>query len=186
MRRLWLLITRLRSPDRPGTRSRLCLLENGKPGPCADLPFRPSGLGVTRDGTRIFVASSAEGTIEYTVANGSLSGNAVEIEGEPSGTIVEFRKKLYVPISNGVAVYDLASSAVTGTISLGGRPAAVWVAPSSGNLFAALPDANEVAVVDTLSPANAPTSVHVGKRPVALAGGDSGDAVYVATQETER
>ena len=161
-------------------KGRLCLLENGKPDPCADLPFRPSGLGVTTDGTRIFVASSADGAIEYTVADGSLSGNAVEIEGEPSGTMVEFRKKLYVPVSNGVAIYDLASGAVTGTISLGGRPAAVWVAPASGNLFAALPDVNEVAVVDTASPASEPTRVHVGKRPVALAGGDSGDAVYVA------
>ena len=161
-------------------KGRLCLLEDGKLDPCAVLPFRPSGLGVSTDGTRFFVASSAEGTIEYTVTDGRLSGKAVEIEGEPSGTMVEFRKKLYVPIGDGVAVYDVASSAVTGTISLGSRPAAVWVAPSSGNLFAALPDANEVAVVDTVSPESEPTMVHVGKRPVALAGGDSGGAVYVA------
>lgn len=162
-------------------RGRLCSLEDGKLDPCIDLSFRPSGLGVTTDGKRVLVASSTDGYIvQYRFEGGSLYGNAVSVAGEPGGPMVEFREKLYVPVADGVAVYDLASYTVTSTVSLGARPAAVWVAPSSGNLFAALPDTNEVAMVDTLSPDSEPTRVPVGKRPVALGGGDSGD-VYVAS-----
>ena len=66
---------------------------------------------------------------------------------------------------------------VVTSIELPATPAGVAIAPSSGKLFATLPAANQVAVLDALDVEAEPALVPVGEQPAALAG--ASDVVYV-------
>jgi predicted Ser/Thr protein kinase len=160
---------------------RLCVLSGAKLNPCVDLAFSPAGLGVTSDGSGILVgnASDEPALVPFQLDNGQLvEQNWVRLDAKPTGGPVEFRGNVYVPVEGGVAIVDLDAGTVASSIALPATPASLTVASTSGNLFAAMPGANQVAVVDTLAVDSEPTFVPVGELPAALSAGS--DAVYVA------
>jgi predicted Ser/Thr protein kinase len=159
---------------------RLCVLSDTRLDPCLDLDFRPAGIGITTDGSRILIASgSGEPTVvPFGVeADRLVEQEPIALEAKPTGAPVEFRGSVYVPVEGGVAVIDLAASSVSSSIALPATPAAIAIAASSGKLFAALPGANQVAVLDTLDSQAEPALEAVGEQPAALTG--RGDVVYV-------
>ena len=136
-----------------------------------------------RSGTfgRIVVANGTAGTIASYDAEARPVGAAIAVGKYPHGNTVEFSKRLYVPVDRGVAVVDIATRKVIRTIPLPGTPASIWIAPSTGRLFAPLYAQNKVAVVDTATPDKPPKLVATGPRPVAVSG--SGSSIYVANAD---
>ena len=68
-------------------------------------------------------------------------------------------------------------SGVVTLVRLPVSPAAIWIGPT-GRLYAALPGSGQVAIVEMRAPRRRPVLVHVGGRPVAVAG--AGRDVFVA------
>ena len=160
--------------------ARLCVVTRPARPRCATLAYAPTGLGVAPSG-RIFVADGTAGTIASYDAKARPVGAAIAVGKDPHGNAVEFSKRLYVPVDRGVAVVDIATRKVIRTIPLPGTPASIWIAPSTGRLFAPLYAQNKVAVVDTATPDKPPKLVATGPRPVAVSG--SGSSVYVANAD---
>ena len=150
---------------------RVCVVRQAKPAQCFELGFAPSGLGVAPAG--VFVADEQSGTVlPLTARRGALvPGRPLTVGAGPVGRMLEYGGDLYVPVARGVAVVHLASGRLRRTISLGTRPSAVWVVPSTGRLFASLPGTGEVAVVDVRTPGAQPQRIQVGNQPAALGGG---------------
>src|SRR5207248_115385 len=84
-----------------------------------------------------------------------------------------------VPVTRGVAVVDIAGGRKSAKISLPTTPAAIWIVPSNGQLFAALYASGQVARVDSLSPGNKPELVAKIDKPVDVGGSQGGNIVYV-------
>ncbi|PWU21482.1 MAG: hypothetical protein C5B48_11265 [Candidatus Rokuibacteriota bacterium] len=169
-----------------GRRGRLCEVQLGAElRPCIGLDFAPTGAGASSS-SRLVVADRRTGTIVLFLRLGSRLaqlGAPIPVGADPHGTIWSFRDRLYVPVQGGIAVVDPASRRRVRTISLPTTPAASWVVPFGGLLFAALPATGQVAVVDTAFPNNAPLLIHAGGRPVAVMGGTApegvGESVFV-------
>ena len=156
-----------------GDRGRLCVVGVRGLSRCAELAFPPSGIGAF--GSRIYVANGRTGTVTVLARHGARLariGEPIAVGADPHGTLVFSRGRLYVPAKRGIAVIDLANRRVS-RIALPVTPAALWLVPFNGRLFAALPGTHQVALFDTTHLA-APTFVSVGKKPVAVAGGTTG------------
>jgi predicted Ser/Thr protein kinase len=158
-----------------GTGRRICLLAGVELDPCVELGVRPVGVGLSADGSTILVAAAgdAPALVPVTVDGGELAvQEPIALETAPTGAPVEFRGSAYVPVEGGIAVVSLAEASVSSTIELPATPAAVAIAGSSGNLFATLPAANQVAVLDALEAGAEPALVAAGEQPAALAATD--------------
>ena len=168
------------------SRGRLCLIQaSTRLQPCVRLGFEPSGLGSAPSGV-IAVADGKGGSIVlYRKVGKRLAplGSPVAVGSRPHGSLVFHRGRLYSPVAGGIAVVDPLGRRRVRLIGLASTPAAVWIVPFSGRLFATLPSSDSVAVLDTAFPSTPATIVHVGKRPTAVAGGldpeGAGEAVYV-------
>jgi hypothetical protein len=158
---------------------RLCVLSDLKLDPCLDLAFRPVGLGVTSDGSGVLVANAAEdpALVPFDLEGGRLvEQNWIRLDAKPTGAPVEFRGSAYIPVEGGVAIADLDAGSVSSVVALPATPAAVTVVAGNGNLFAALPGTDQVALVDTLALDEDPRLISVGKLPAALT--STADVVY--------
>jgi hypothetical protein len=168
--------------DRGG---RLCVVSSLGLRPCADLGFAPTGLGLA-SAEQAFVADGAAGTVvPYQVGAGRLTaGTPIVVGPDPHGTLLAYRGRLYVALDSGVRVVELSTLQPSESIKLAARPESIWIAPSTGRLFAATPATSAVAMVDVTSPNAPPAIITTGSRPAAVTGAlDSqslGDMVYVA------
>ena len=105
-------------------------------------------------------------------------GPSIPVGAKPHGPLASFSGKVYVAITRGIAVVDLAGKAKTTVIRLPTSAAEIWISPA-GRLFATLPASDAVAVV-TLAAGARPVvrTVAAGHRPQGVAG--AGGTVYVA------
>jgi hypothetical protein len=166
---------------------RLCVISASGLRPCAQLGFAPTGLGIG-SADEAFVANGAAGTVvRFGVGAGRLTAGApIAVGPDPHGTLLAYRGRLYVPLDSGVRVVELSTLEPSESIKLPARPESIWIAPSTGRLFAATPATSQVAMVDVTSPNAPPTMITTGSRPAAVTGAvDSqseglGDTVYVA------
>jgi hypothetical protein len=166
-----------------GGRGRVCELRAGlQLGACTNTGFVPSGVGVT--GGRVFLANGPAGTIvELKLTHDGLvrAGPPIAVSSRPRGTLAVFHGSLYATIKRGIVVVNLSTRGRR-TVALPATPSSLWIAPTTGTLFATVPATNEVAVVDTANRTRM-RLVEVGSRPVMVAGGRAGAApneVYVA------
>lgn len=161
---------------------RLC--ERGQP--CLRLTLHPTGLGVLPTGT-VFIADALGYLLPYQPTAGGLSAaDPITVGADPHGTFVASRGHLYVPIRRGVAVVSpigLRKFTVR-TIRLPVSPAAIWVSPFSGKLFAALYASDSVATVDTTLASATPRLYSGFKKPVAVWGTERYVYVVNAGDET--
>jgi hypothetical protein len=153
---------------------RVCVVGGDSLGPCADVPFAPTGLGASGD--TLFVADGAAGTLLPLARSGDdlTPGAAIPIGTGPRGRMVEDRGRLYVAVERGVGALDLATGASVGTFAMPTTPADVAVSADDGLLVAALPASDQIAVVDTTQPAAEPRLIAAGGRPASLAATDDG------------
>jgi hypothetical protein len=146
------------------------LCERGRVHRCVSLGFRPTGLGVAPTGF-VFTAD-ALGNLE--VFQASRSGLKVKepvgVGPNPHGTLVAALGRLYVPIRRGVAVVDPQGRHFLRVIHLPVSPAAIWVSPFSGKLFAALYATDEIALVDATLESATPRLFKGFSKPVAVWG----------------
>ncbi len=166
-------------------KGQVCVISEKGAGPCADLAFAPTGLGLGSP-DQIFVADGKAGTVvPVRIEAGKLTpGDAIAVGKEPHGTLLAFKGRLYVPLADSIGVLDLATSGPAKSISLPGRPEGIWIVPFNGRLFAALPAKDQVALADAVAPGGGSVKLVSVKRPAAVAGptvsSRSGDVVYVA------
>jgi len=136
------------------------------------LGFRPTGLGMSPTGT-VFAADGLGYVLPFQLSAGRLiPGDPIKVGADPHGTLVASRGRLYVPIRRGVAVVAPIGHLLLRTIRLPVSPAAIWVSPFSGKLFAALYAIDRIAVVDTTLRSATPTLLKGFSKPVAVWGGD--------------
>ena len=76
------------------------------------------------------------------------------------------------PATDSVAVIDLATHTVVGTVPVGGLPAGAAVGPFAGGIYVALSQSNALAVVNLAS--GSLTTIPVGAGPTAVAVGPGG------------
>ena len=83
---------------RDGT-GRLCLVDDVRLHPCADLPFAPSGAGI-RSSSELYVANEAAGTVVPVERTGDKLelGEPIEVGAKPHGALLPYRGRLYVPV----------------------------------------------------------------------------------------
>ena len=67
-----------------------------------------------------------------------------------------------MPVARGIAVVDPVARTVRRKVTLPVTPSDAWVAPATGRLFATLPGADRVAVLDTGVPGAVPRLVNAG------------------------
>jgi len=158
---------------RGATAGRVCLVA---PGPqltsCVDLPFAPTGLGVSPSG-RIDLADARAGSVRsYRRAGGRLvaAGEPIRVGRGPHGRLASHGGLLYVPVTRGIAVVDPGARTVRRTVALPVTPSDVWISLSTGRLFAPLPGVGRVAVLGTTSAEAAPRLVAAAGKPVAVGG----------------
>jgi hypothetical protein len=169
-----------------GGQGRVCVISEKGAGPCADLPFAPTGIGLGSP-EDVFVADGKAGTVvPFKVEADKLTaGDAITVGEEPHGTLLAFKGRLYVPLAGSIGILDLATLATAAAISLPGRPENIWIVPFNGRLFATLPASDQVALADAIAPEGEPVTLVSVKRPAAVAGpatsSPSGDVVYVAS-----
>jgi YVTN family beta-propeller protein len=115
----------------------------------------PHMLALTADERRLFVANAGSGSVTSlrVGARGERLGQAViPVGGVPMGVALSpDEKTLYVATRDGneVAVIDVATDRVRGTVPLPGQPARVRLTASGGSLVVSLVGAGDVAIVDT-------------------------------------
>ena len=152
----------------------------------------PSGVAVTPDGTRVYVASRASDfvTVIDTATNTLVTTVpiTVPVPGEfsrPSGVaITPDSTRVYVTNSgsDSVSVIDTATNTVVDTIIVGEGPFAVAVHPDGTRVYAGA--GSLVSVIDTANNTVVAT-VDVGRRPVAAAVSSDGTRAYVTNQLSE-
>jgi len=145
---------------------------------CLKLGFRPTGLGVSPTGFVFTVDSPGYLQIFRASAGELIPSGEIYVGPNPHGTLVASRGRLYVPIRRGVAVVGPIGPKFFRVIRLPVSPAAIWVSPFSGKLFAALYAIDRIAVVDTTLESATPTLFKGFSKPVAVWG--TKDYVYEA------
>jgi len=160
--------------------SRLCPLSgvHVSDSACKPLPFQPTGLGEAPN--RVFLADGRNGTV-YTLPSATLAlpEHGIKAGPNPHGRLVEFRRRLYVPVEGGVAVVDTTRGKLLRTVSLPGTPSDIWIDPASGVLFATMYAHDRVATFSTAKAHGPVRLTAVSSRPVAVVGSRSG--VYVVS-----
>jgi DNA-binding beta-propeller fold protein YncE len=182
----WVPGSRLLAAARTGAgRGQLCVISEAGLTPCADLGFAPTGLGVGPS-DEAFVADGAAGTVvRYRVGSDRLTpGGSIAVGPDPHALLLAYRGRLYVPLADSIRVVELSTSQPTARIELAARPESIWIAPSTGRLFATTPGSNEVALIDVTAPDAPAKTIATGSRPATVTGAVEsqavGDTVYVA------
>jgi streptogramin lyase len=159
-----------------GNRGRLCLVNADSLDPCAPLPFVPTGVGADSKGN-VYVADGARGTVtSYGRRAGQfVARTPLEVGKGASGNIIVRGSTLYVAVERGLAM--VSGGQVAGTVQLPTTPGLIDVA-ETGFVFAPLPAASQVAVIDADDPLAEPQLVDVGRQPFSASA--AGDLVYVA------
>lgn len=141
----------------------------------------PSGVAVSPDGNRVYVANSGAGTLSVisTATNAVTStitagANPVGVAASPDG--------LRVYVANGgsasVSVIDAATLAVTSTIRVGGHTTGIAVSDDSTRVLVSNAFDNSVSVINALTQAvSTTTTAGIGLGPAGVAfvpGGSTG------------
>jgi YVTN family beta-propeller protein len=98
----------------------------------------PSGLAITPDGKRAYVANNADGTVSViTTATGAVSPPITVGKGPGSVAITPDGKRAYVVnnVDGTVSVITTATGAVSAPITVGNRPIGVAITPDGKRAY---------------------------------------------------
>ncbi len=142
----------------------------------------PLGLAVTPDGTRVYVANSADSTVSVidALARKPASPPTIGVGANPHGVAVSpDGKHVYVTnlADDTVSMIDVSVTPNTiATVGVGSKP--YGIAVSGGLVFVTSSGASTVSVIDTAN-ANRVSTVTVGHNPIGIDVNPSSGAVYV-------
>jgi DNA-binding beta-propeller fold protein YncE len=110
----------------------------------------PQGLGYLASSDTLYAANAGDGSVRlFRGADLSPTGRIGLGEDADNVRIDSQADKVYVGYSNGaVAVVDPVKREVTGKIQLKGHPESFQLDPAGGKIWANVPDARQVAVLD--------------------------------------
>lgn len=165
-----------------GASGRVCVAGGTTLGPCADLSFAPTGVGVS--GTSVLVVNGAAGQVlPFTVSADALTPSApIAAAPGPRGRVVAHEGRLYVAVERGIAVLDPVAGSTVATIATGATPSDLLVS-SAGKIFAAVPGAKSVLVANPAELDGEPLSVSTGTETVALAASASGPVLALSRSD---
>ena len=142
----------------------------------------PSGVGVTPDGARVYVANNTNATVSvFTTATNTMT-NTIPVGNHPWGVAVRpDGARVYVAnnASDTVSVIATATNTVTGAISVGNGPRGLAVTPNGARVYVANEYGNAVTVIATATNMVVDPSIPVGSNPRGLAVTPDGVQVYV-------
>lgn len=150
----------------------------------------PSGVAVSTDGSRAYVANSADRSVSVVnTATGAVTGS-ISVGGTPSAVAVDPRpgsSRAYVALksSGRLSVVDTSNNTVTTTVPVGLSPTAVAVSMSGSRVYVANTVGGTVSVIDPTVNKRVAT-VSVGLSPVALAVSSDGSRVYAALRGSDQ
>ncbi|MGB9927621.1 MAG: YncE family protein [Methanosarcina sp.] len=151
----------------------------------------PSGVAVSPDGSKVYVANS------YNLTNTEGSGNNVSVINTATNSVIAAVNagtgpfglaltpdgtKLYVTNfwSNTASVIDTANNAVMGTVNVGQGPSGIAVSPDGSKAYVANCLNNTTSVIDTTNN-SVITVVPVGAYPYGVTTSQDGTRIYVTS-----
>ncbi|MBX7448739.1 tandem-95 repeat protein [Mycolicibacterium sp. 3033] len=149
--------------------------------------YGPRGVTVSPDGTRVYVANSADDIVSIvdTASNTVVGTINVGRNTNPADvTVAPDGKRLYVALTgdvDGIAVFDTATNTLLTTIvNDGAIPIAIAITPDGSRAYVANQGNHSVSVIDTAT--NTITStVQVGEVPFDIVLSKDGSRAYVAS-----
>jgi YVTN family beta-propeller protein len=151
----------------------------------------PSGVAVSPDGSRLYVANQSDGTVSVIdTATNTVVGEPIPVVVAPYAVAVSpdgsrvYVTSLYVGPGGTVSVIDTATNTTLGDpIDVGGSyHFGVAVSPDGSRVYVTNGVDNTVSVIDTATNTVVGDPIPVGSSPVAVAVSPDGSRVYVANQ----
>ena len=140
-----------------------------------------SGLAVSPDGSRLYVANENDGTISVinTVTNKVIK--TINVGNGPYGVAVSpDGSKVYITnsLSNNISVITTATNTLSATINVGQIPAGISVSPDGKTVYVANSASNTLSIINTALNTVIST-IGVGTQPMGVSISTDGGSVYV-------
>ena len=114
----------------------------------ANLP-EPQGIGYVRSTDTVYVANGGDGSVRLFQGRDLTPSGRIELGADADNVRVDrFGKRIYVGYGGALAVIDPAIRKKIYDIPLDGHPESFQLEPTGHLIFANVPDAHEVAVID--------------------------------------
>ena len=176
----------------PATPPGIPVLPNGCIEPRSDYPrckaaiipvgHGPKGIGITPDGSTVYVANDGEGTVSVILSSGNSVIDTIEVGGAPTEVAVTpDGKHVYITNSGShlVSVIRTSDNTWLMNIDVGPGPSGVVVTPDGRSVYVANHQAGMVSVIRTLDN-EVIKIVDVGAGPNGISITPDGSTVYVA------
>ena len=123
----------------------------------------PSGVSVSSDGTKVYVANSLDNTVSVINTASNTVSSVIPVGNEPFGIAVSpDNTTVYVTndLGNTVSVINTATNTVISTISVDSHPVGIAVSPDGNKVYVANRNANTISIIWT------PSNTVIGTIPV--------------------
>lgn len=110
----------------------------------------PQGVGVAARAHRYVIANAGDGTVQFYRADNLQPASSVSLGSDADNVRVDPRSgsALVGYGSGGIAIIDPATGATTGTVELPAHPEGFQLDHTGARIYANLPDAHRIAVID--------------------------------------
>ncbi|MGB8503020.1 beta-propeller fold lactonase family protein [Mycobacterium sp.] len=144
----------------------------------------PTGVAVSPDGNRVYVANSGDDSVSVIDAESGNAALTIAVGHAPYGiALTSDGRKAFVANASGnsVSVIDTQAQVVTATIAVGPNPYGVAVDPDGERLYVTNQADGTLTVIDAVK-----STIVVGGAPTGVAVGPEGRTAYVVDNESGR
>lgn len=152
----------------------------------------PSGIAVSPDGTRLYVANRDSGTVSVVNATNNTVVSTVKVVSSPSAVAVDSTgARVYIAGDRAVSVLDTATNTVVATVGVTSSPSALALSADGTRLYVANGGSGGISVIDTATNQQIDANrsifsknISVGSWPSAIALSADGSRLYVANRNS--